>query len=79
MSRVTVTLSHVVSRVVSSVVSPVSLSKVVDSVVHLILSSKSFIVDSARVVISRSVSDEFLLSDVDLKAKGHVGSFPRNG
>ena len=67
------TLSHVVSCVVSSVsvVSVVvSLSSVVDSVVHFILSSKSFIVDSANVVISRSVSDEFLLSEaVDLNQK----------
>ena len=70
-----VTLSHVVSRVVSRVVSPVSFSRVVDSVVHLILSSKSLIVDSAKVVISRSVSDEFRLSDVDLNIKGHIGSF----
>ena len=39
-SRVIVTLSHVVSRVVSSVVSPISLRSVDDSVVHFILSSK---------------------------------------
>ena len=75
MSRVIVTLSHVVSRVVSSVVSPISLRSVDDSVVHFILSNKSFIVDSASVVISRSVSDEFLLSDIDLKIKGQKRSF----
>ena len=74
-SRVIVTLSHVVSRVVSSVVSPISLIRVDDSVVHFILSSKSFIVDSASVVISRSVSDEFLLSDIDLKVTGQKRSF----